>query len=378
MLAFLRELIAIPSPACGEEAAARRVAAEMRDLGFDTVEHDVIGNVVGTIGDGPLEVLLDAHLDTTSAGDLRAWEFDPFLGRLDDEAVYGLGASNNKGAMAAMIYGALLYRDVGALKGITLRVVGSVMEGECEGLCYRSLLSSGLVNPDVVVLGKCTDLAICRGHRGRIELKAVVTGQSTHASTPERGRNAAYAAARIIARVKELNRRLPEDRFLGKGSIAVTHLETPREQVFITPGSCEFHIDRRLTKGESREEAIEQMMALAPDNNLEIEVLRYDRPSYTGQIIEVERYFPQWELPEDHAFIVAAASTAEEVMGRAVELRPWSFSTNGVYTMGIGSIPTLGFGPGSETQTHRANDLVAIDDLRKAMQFYALFPASLV
>jgi putative selenium metabolism hydrolase len=378
MLKFLRELIAIPSPACGEEAAVRRAAREMQELGFDSVDHDVIGNVVGTVGHGPLEVVLDAHLDTMNVGDVRAWDFDPFLGRIDEDHVYGLGASNSKGALAAMIYGAHVFKEAGALEGVTLRVVGSVMEEECEGLCYRSLLNSGLIHPDVVLLGKCTELAVCRGQRGRMECKAVVEGQSAHASTPERGRNAAYAAAGIIARIEELNRRLPEDPFLGKGSIAVTHVETPEDHVFITPATCEFHIDRRLTKGETREEAIEQVMALAPENNLRIEVLRYDRPSFTGQIFEVDRYFPQWELSADHVFSRAAIRTATAVLGDPPAVKPWSFSTNGVYTMGIAGIPTIGFGPGREQQVHTINDRVAIDELEKCLRFYALFPSGLV
>ena len=376
MIQFLRELIAIPSPACGEEAVARRVSTEMRTLAFDAVEFDLLGNVVGTVGHGPLEILYDAHLDTINLGDVRSWDFDPFLGRIDDSHVYGLGASNNKGAMAAMVYGAHLLHRMGALEGITLRVVGSVMEEECEGLSYRSLLHSGLVQPDVIVLGKCTELAVCRGHRGRMELKGVVEGRSAHASTPEHGRNAAYTAATIIARIKELNENLPEDPFLGKGSVAVTHVESSRGHVFFTPATCEFHVDRRLTRGEGREEAIEQILRLAPGNDLKLEVLRYDRPSYTGQILEVERYHPQWEIPEDHAFLRAAVRAAAEVLDEAPVVKPWSFSTNGVYTMGVAGIPTLGFGPGRETQVHAINDRVAIDELTRCLRFYAIYPQS--
>ncbi|MBN2490744.1 MAG: YgeY family selenium metabolism-linked hydrolase [Planctomycetes bacterium] len=378
MLRFLRELIAIPSPPAGEEAAVRRTAREMQDLGFDAVERDVLGSVVGTLGNGPFELLYDAHLDTVCLGDVRDWDCDPFLGRIDETHVYGLGASNNKGAMAAMLYAAHVLRELDLLQGVTLRVVGSIMEEECEGLCYRSLLQSGLVRPDLVVLGKCTDLGVCRGQRGRMECRGVVTGRSTHASRPGSEPNAAGAAAAILTRVQELNARLPEDPFLGKGSIAITHVETPRGRAFFTPASCELAIDRRLTKGESREEAIAQLLRLAPEGNLQVEVRRYDRPSYTGQILEVERFYPQWELPAEHAFVAAAVRTAAAVLGRTPDVKPWSFSTNGVYTMGIAGIPTVGFGPGREVQVHAVNDRVAIDELLQALAFYALFPATVV
>jgi len=374
MIHFLRELIAIPSPTGGEEAAVKRVAKEMENLGYDSVDHDVLGNVVGTLGNGPIEVLYDAHLDTRNMGDIRSWAFDPFLGQVDETHVNGLGASNNKGAMAAMVYGAHLFRESGALKNVTLRVVGSVMVEECEGLCYRSLLNSGLVDPDVVILGKCTDLAICRGHRGRLECRAEVRGMSAHASASESGRNAMYEAASLITRIEKLNAALPEAPFFGKGSIEVTHIKTPPGPVFITPRSCAFHIDRRLTRSESREKAMEEIQNLAGDIDFTIEVLRYDRPSYTGQIIEVDRYFPPWELAADHPCLQTAVETGIQVLGKEPEVTRWSLSTNGVHTMGIEKIPTFGFGPGQESNSYSSNDRVSIDQLMKSMQFYALYP----
>jgi len=129
---------------------------------------------------------------------------------------------------------ACILRETEALKKITLRVVGSVMEEECEGLSYRSLLNSGLVKPHIVVLGKCTDLEVCRGQRGRLECRAEVFGQSTHASATELGRNATYEAASIVSRIEKLNCDLPIDPFLGKGSIEVTHIESASGPVFIT------------------------------------------------------------------------------------------------------------------------------------------------
>ncbi len=374
MIQFLRDLIAIPSPGCGEEAAVKRVGKEMKDLGFDSVNHDVLGNVVGTLGTGPIEVLYDAHLDTVNVGSIQAWAFDPFLGRVDDKHVYGLGASNSKGAMAAILYAAYILRESEALKKVTLRVVGSVMEEECEGLCYRSLLNSGLVNPHIVVLGKCTDLAVCRGQRGRLECRAEVFGQSTHATAPELGRNATYEAAAIISRIEKLNRDLPRDPFLGKGSIEVTRIESAPGPVFITPKSCFFYIDRRLTKGESRDRAIKEIRDLAGSDSFKIEVLRYDRPSYTGQILEVDRYYPQWELKEDHPCTQAAIQTVRQILDQDPDVTRWSLSTNGVYTKGVAGIPTFGFGPGREEDTYSINDRVSIDQLMKCMQFYALFP----
>lgn len=377
---FLRELISIPSPGCGEEAAVRRVAQEMESVGFDRVRYDVLGNVVGSIGNGPFEILYDAHLDTVGLGDIAAWSFDPFLGSQDDDFVYGLGASNNKGAIAAMVYAAEIYKSLGPIDGVTLHVVGSVMEGESEGLAYRSLLHSELVNPAVVVLGKCTDLTLCRGQRGRLECKVTVRGGEIHASEPtESGVNVTHEAARIIVGLAALNERLPDDELLGQGALTVTRLESePTSALYLAPRECSFYFDRRLTAGETLDVAIEQVRAIAqdvaPDVDVEIEVLRYDRPSYTGQLLEVERHYPQWQLPADHAYLEAAGVAAHAALGEPAPLSRWSLSTNGVYTMGVAGIPTFGFGPGREQDTRGVDDRVAIDHLAASARFYALFP----
>lgn len=382
MAAFARELIAIPSPAGSEKSAIVRVAAEMEALGFDRVRTDAFGNVVGTIGSGPRSVLFDAHVDTVGVGDLREWSFDPFLGRDDPDAVYGLGASDNKGALAAMLHAAAIYREAVAIDDVAIHVVASVMESECEGLAYRALLNDDLVAPDWIVLGKSTDLAVCRGQRGRLEGRVTVRGRPAHAATPDEGVNVANRAARIVVALEQLNRELPDDAFLGRGTITVTQLEsTRRSTLYLTPDACSFTFDRRLTRGETREAAIREIEAIAArvatDAEVEITGLRYDRPSYTGHLLEVERAYPQWQVDDDHPIVRGAVDIASAVLDRPVATRGWSFSTHGVFTMGVAGIPTIGFGPGRERDGHRTDDRVPVDHLVACMQCYALLPLAM-
>jgi hypothetical protein len=84
MIAFLRDIVAIPSLSGQEERVVRRVAAEMERVGFDEVRIDGLGNVLGRIGDGPRVVAFDAHLDTVDVSDPAQWRCDPFQGKLED------------------------------------------------------------------------------------------------------------------------------------------------------------------------------------------------------------------------------------------------------------------------------------------------------
>ncbi len=382
MTAFARELIAIPSPAGSEKSAIGRVADEMEALGYDRVRTDSFGNVVGTIGTGPRSILFDAHVDTVGVGDLREWSFDPFLGRDDPDAVYGLGASDDKGALAAMLYAGPIYRETTGRDDVAVHVVASVMESECEGLAYRALLNDDIVAPEWIVLGKSTDLSVCRGQRGRLEGRVTVRGRPAHAATPDEGVNVANRAARIVVALEQLNRDLPDDPFLGRGTITVTQIEsTRRSTLYLTPDACSFTFDRRLTRGETRQDAIREIEAIAArvatDADVEITALRYDRPSYTGHLLEVERAYPQWQTDEDHPLVRGAVDVASAVLGRTVGTRGWSFSTHGVYTMGVAGIPTIGFGPGRERDGHRTDDRVPVDHLAACMQCYALLPLAM-
>ena len=101
---FLRDMIAIPSESRHEEAVIDRIKAEMQAVGFDRIDVDSMGNILGYIGSGRHLIAMDAHVDTVGTGDPDQWEYDPFTGYEDDEIIVGRGASDQKGGMAALVY----------------------------------------------------------------------------------------------------------------------------------------------------------------------------------------------------------------------------------------------------------------------------------
>lgn len=376
IVAFLRDLIAIPSTSTQEGDCIRRIRDEMAKVGFDNVRLDEIGNVIGTVGSGPRKILYDSHIDTVGVGDPGAWKHDPFQGGYENGIIYGRGASDNKAAIACMVWGARIMKDLDLVpENGTLHVAGVVQEEDCDGWAVYEMITTQGIHPECVVIGECTDLQINRGHRGRCEIKVTTRGKSCHASAPERGVNAIYKMVPIVEGIERLQGNLKDDPFLGRGSIAVTCIECKTSSLNAVPDECTIYIDRRMTVGETTGSSIEEIRALPGASDAEIGLLTYDSPSYTGYKPQWEKYFPTWVLEEDHPLVQAGVKCGEILYGAKPKTSKWVFSTDGIATMGRLGIPTIGFGPAEERHSHSVDDQVSVDHLTKSAMFYAMFPS---
>ena len=376
---FLSDLVSIRSFSAGEREVIERIRREMVKVGFDEVIVDGLGNILGRIGNGKKVIAMDAHIDTVEVGNEKLWKVDPFSGEMKDGVIYGRGASDQKAGMAAMVYGAKIMKEEGLTGDFTLYVTGTVMEEDCDGLCWRYIIERDGIRPDFVVITEPTNLNIYRGHRGRMELQIRTVGRSCHASAPERGVNAIYRMARIIAEIERLNERLKDDPFLGKGTIAVTQIFFKSPSQNAVADECTIQLDRRLTAGETRESVIEELkgaITLAGEE-AEIVELFYDRPSYTGLSFPVEKYFPTWVMEENSEIVRKTVAAYREVFGAEPFVDKWTFSTNGIATAGVFSIPTIGFGPANEIYAHSPDDQCPVDHLVRAAAMYALLPLRL-
>jgi putative selenium metabolism hydrolase len=377
IVAFLRDMIAIPAESLREGARCERVRAEYERLELDEVFFDKLGNVVATVGTGPLKILMDGHIDCVGVGDPNAWTYDPFQGKHEGGKVYGRGAVDELPAVACMAYAARLLKDRGVPEEVTLYLTASVMEEDCDGYCLLHLVETEGIRPDVVVLGEPTDLNVYRGHRGRVELAVTTRGVSAHAAHSERGVNALYKVAPIITDIEALNERLPEDVFLGKGSIVVSFIECTTPSLNAVPDSAKIYLDRRMTAGETVESVMAELHALPHLGDATVEVLEYDATSWRGAQARQEKFYPTWVLPEEHPLVQGVSEAAGAVLGRPPAISRWSFSTNGVASMGRLRIPTVGFAPGLEELAHTTDEWVLVDDLVRATAVYSLIPGFL-
>ncbi len=379
IIAFLRQICAIPSIDSQIGPVGERVQAEMRKLGFDQIWFDSMGNTVGRIGSGERILLYDSHIDTVGIGAADEWDWDPFEGKVEDGILYARGACDEKGSTPGMIYGLAIARSLGLLDGWTAYYFGN-MEEWCDGIAPHAFVEHEGIRPDFVVIGEPTKMQIYRGHKGRVELKAVASGRSAHAASNHLGDNAIYKALPLVDGIRRLEPHLGDHSFLGPGKITATHIEVETPSLNAVPNRCTVYIDRRVTFGEDLDAVIEQVRALIPQANQQagdvtLEMLFYDEPSYTGFVFPVEKYFPAWALADDEPLVQAGQETRKRIGLPDAPTGKWDFSTNGIYWRGKAGIPSIGFAPGDEVTAHTVLDSVPLADVVKSTEFYALLPA---
>lgn len=415
MTRFLRDLVKIPGESAEEKGHIMRIKEEMEKLGFDKVEIDPMGNVLGYMGTGKTLIGYDAHIDTVGIGNRDNWEFDPYEGYETDEEIGGRGTSDQLGGIVSAVYGAKIMKDLGMLDDrYQVLVTGTVQEEDCDGLCWQYIINEDKVKPEFVVSTEPTDGGIYRGQRGRMEIRVDVKGVSCHGSAPERGDNAIYKMADILQDVRSLNENDAEDstevkglvkmldekynpewkeaRFLGRGTVTVSEIFYTSPSRCAVADGCSVSLDRRMTAGETWESCLDEIRALPSvkkyGQDVKVSMYEYARPSWTGLTYPIECYFPTWVIPEDHKVTKALEETyhglyGNERVGSPVteemrKARPltdkWTFSTNGVSIMGRNGIPCIGFGPGAEAQAHAPNEHTWKIDLVRCAAVYAALP----
>lgn len=415
MTKFLRDLVKIPGESCGEEGKIKRAAEEMEKLGFDKVEIDKMGNLLGYMGTGKTLIAFDGHIDTVGIGEIANWNFDPYEGMEDDQVIGGRGTSDQEGGIISAVYGAKIMKDLGLLNDdYTVLVVASVQEEDCDGLCWEYIIKEDNVRPEFVVSTEPTDGGIYRGQRGRMEIRVDARGVSCHGSAPERGDNAIYKMADILQDIRSLNENDASDsnevkglvkmldekynpewkeaNFLGRGTITASQVFYTSPSRCAVADGCSVSLDRRMTAGETWESCLEEIRQLPSvkkyGDDITVSMYDYASPSWTGNVYKIECYFPTWVIPEDHAVTKALEETYKglygderigskdtEAMRKARPLTDkWTFSTNGVSIMGRNGIPVIGFGPGAEAQAHAPNEITWKQDLVVCAAVYAALP----
>ncbi len=374
----MQRLIQIRSYSGEEKEIVEFIRGKMQEYGFDEVFIDSLGSIVGRIGNGPIKIMFDAHIDTVKVTENENWTYPPFDGKIVDGKIYGRGAVDEKPAMAGYLLAGRvikeLYKD--QTLPFTLYVVGSVMEEECDGYPMLHLIQKDGIRPDYVLLGEPTDLKIYRGQRGRMEVEIATHGKSAHGAHNQHGINAIYKMSKIVDQIEQLDQQLKPVEPLGKGSITVSDISSKGPSLCSVPDFCRIHIDRRMTVNENKDTVLEQLRQIAQSLGIkaDIELPQYRGKSWKGTEFEQEAYFPTWILEESHPLIQAAVETSKMVLNGKAEVGVWSFSTNGVATAGRLGIPSFGFAPGKEELSHSDREELVLDDLEKAAQFYAVFP----
>ena len=373
MVRYLADLIAIRSYTGQERPAVDRTLQELRLIGCDEVWMDSAGNALGRVGRGPHVILYDAHLDTNEVADESEWPHPPLQPTIQGGALWGLGASDCKGGVAAIVYGAAILKALKLDTDVTLLVMGATLEEDAEGFALRSLVERDGVRPEAVLLAEATDLSLRRGQRGRCEVRVRTAGRAAHASQPHLGDNAILKMLPVAAALEAMNPALPEHAIFGKGTQVVSLIEGPHTPNSV-PGWCEVTVDRRMVPGETPESVLAGIRSVVEPFGATARVPDQPVLTHTGLRLDGPSFYPGWLLETDHPLVAAGRATGAALWGAPPPVDVWRFSTDGTYSAGSAHLPTLGLGPEEEQYVHTAQDQVNLDKLRRAAEFYALFP----
>jgi putative selenium metabolism hydrolase len=387
LIEFCREIVRIPSYSGEEEAVAKVIARWMHEFEFDGVIKDELGSVIGCIG-GKTEndrlLLFNSHMDHVAIGRRDLWEVEPFGALIRNNAIYGRGAVDMKGALASQIFSMGMIRRYGIIPPVDICMAAVVQEELHEGVAMKHIIENMEMKPDCVVLGEPSNLNLSVGQRGRAEIELITKGKTSHGSMPELGKNAIYPMTTIINELKKLNERLPSHSFLGKGSVTIIDISSsPGGNV--VPDKCRIVVDRRIIPGETEEDILNEMHNILNAvkeqiSDFEVSVGIIDEPVefFTRKTLVDHKYFPTGYLEPSTPLIQKAKSVLESAIGQEINIIKWLFSTDGVYTAGIAKLPTIGFGPGEEEQAHTPNEHLVIDQLIKSAKGYAALALGLL
>ncbi len=371
---LLKDLVRTRSFSGEEGEFAGLLKEKLGEAGVDRVWIDKVGNVVAEVkGGGSAEVVLEGHMDTVGIGRPELWHVPPFSGREIDGYVYGRGASDMKGGIAAQI---AAVENLGELD-MDLHLIYTVMEEVAEGLAFKAALEAALkgVKPSAVITGEPTSLNVALGQKGRSVIRVEIKGVSAHAALPQEGESALEAFAKLVWRVKEETSAIHSQESLGGETSTPVSIRCSPEGMPQLPDLCVALFDHRSLPGRKKEEIIDLYTRSLDGLRKE-----YSRISYMVQFLEVElkswrgvllngkAFFPGW-LNTSRRLIKPVLENVKKAYSK-VSRYYWAFSTDLVYPSGEIGIPGFGLGPGDEAQAHKPDERVSAMQLRKSVQEY--------
>lgn len=353
-----------------------------------------------------------------------------------DHLVFGRGSADQLSGVIAEAVAAKILLELapeGALKGVIVRAYATACEEDNDGagpmFVMRNVLPGARPEliPDVVILTEGTGcskkgaMGIYRGQRGRMQIEVKVTGRSCHGSMPWEGLNPLeYGGAIVREAADRYNKRegFLDHAFLGHGTRTASwaQLDTPSDCA--VPERFTIRFDRRLTVGETPEQAVADVETLTAVKtareaglSVEVSVPTYDQASWKGYVLNNPQIYLGWVTPEEHPAIQAAVATYKGVISphvtgqrgeggtipREPRVERWIFSTDGVgfpVPKDDASIPVgeakqwvlsgaykhpamFGIGPGIEQNTHKIGECVDLRELQHTIAFLSRFPSVL-
>jgi acetylornithine deacetylase/succinyl-diaminopimelate desuccinylase family protein len=371
-LDLLRALIRVPSenPPGEEEAIARTLVSYFEDNGVPVRLREVRPgrpNVVAEVGSGDGSTLVfNGHLDTVPVGE--GWTVDPFAGEVRDGRVYGRGACDMLGGVAAMCSAAVALKRCGLPVGGRL-VVHAVVDEEVDAI--GSQLAAEEVDADWVIVAEPTGGKVYAFGKGQVNVEVTFKGRAAHSSVPEVGHNAIQDAAAFVMLVEREHHRLAAaaaDAHVGPATFS-TGVIRGGLTGSIVPAECTVVVDRRVLPLETLDEGLAHCERL-------LDRLRESRPGVDATI-RPTLLFPPFPPSSDDTLARVVQAAIRELDAGSGEITGFAAATDAAWYARRG-FATVICGPGDGSTIHQPDESIAVHDLHQGTRVLALVAARLL
>ncbi|MBM7324679.1 M20/M25/M40 family metallo-hydrolase [Agrobacterium sp. S2] len=360
MVAACQEVVRTPSLSFEEGDVAKIYARHLNELGFDSVEIDPNGNVIGVLrgeGNGP-SLMVNGHIDHVPAGEMS----DPFSGDLVDAsrwgeeglAIYGRGTCDMKCNVMASAYAIASIKKAGVKLRGDVVFVADVGEEVDSPLGVPSVIARG-VRTDYGLNTESSRGRVHIGHRGKIDVEITVHGRTSHASEPGNGINAVFEAVPFLEALQQYANGMKNDDVLGPATVTLISMKSsPDNGTAVVPDRCIIRVDRRYVRGETAETCERELRDILDRISSMNSGFKYD--------LNVIVHYPLMWVEPNNPVVQAALRARESITGEPDSVASWRFGVNGTFMCAAG-IPTVGLGPGNEKWAHTPDEHILVADL---------------
>lgn len=309
---------------------------------------------------GP-RILLLGHLDTVPAGDMSAWKHDPFGGQIANGKLYGRGACDCKGRLAAYLFAQLALTDVFGKLPFEVSFAATADEeiGGKTGASY--LLQNGKLDCDYCI-GEGYTWEVFNGFKGLLWSRISIEGKSAHGATPNLGISAVQPLEALLKELREYQARLEIQEEASETTLNIG-LVRAGEKINMVPAFATVEIDMRVGEGYRLRQAADDLSAIV------------DRVAESFRDLKFNVSFPiktePIGLPPNHFLAKTVQSSVEEVTRTAIPLKLWFAHSDTVHFLKRG-IPCVNYGVGRAGVAHTTDEHVELEDLRLSTKAIAL------
>ena len=403
LVQLTRDLIRIPSVRRqgvdeGEEEVALFLAQILEEMGLDVVVEEVEPrslNVMALLqgkGEGPC-LMFECHTDVVTEGDASEWKYSPFEGKVVGNRIYGRGACDTKGNLAAALKATQAISQSGVpFKGKILLGILVDEEGMMSGV--KHFIRQGWANRvNAAIICEPVDNHLCVTQKGALRAELITCGKMSHGAMPLAGLNPIAPMVSILEKMRQLEeeeiRRLGKDPFLGYPSITPTVLQAPvkgEPQLNVIPQQCRALLDIRTIPGQSHEVLKKQLVDIVQEEERSISAslqsgpLKEIREEFQKGLskgiafqakLDVFEDRPWTKTSQDEPVVQAVSKAYRSITGEGPVYDGVLGATDGTFLSAWAGIPIVTLGAGKRMIPHQKDEWVSVDDLYLTAKIYA-------